>query len=53
MKIVQSKIRVAVKGMRVSPDFFVGLDAKVDALLTSAVARAKANKRKTLRDYDL
>ena len=49
MKIVQSKVRKAIKGMRASPGFFTALDKKVDALIREAVARAKGNKRKTLR----
>lgn len=54
MKIVQSKVRAAVpKGTRVSPDFFNALDKKVDELIRTAVTRAKGNKRKTLRAYDL
>ena len=53
MKIVQSKVRAAIKGMRVSPEFFTALDAEVGKLITAAVARAKGNKRKTLRAYDL
>lgn len=53
MKIVQSKVRAAVKGFRMSPDFFDALDKKVDMLVKDAVARAKSNGRKTLRDYDL
>ena len=53
MKIVQSKVRASIKDMRASPDFFTALDAKVGVLIADAIARAKGNKRKTLRAYDL
>ncbi len=53
MKIVQSKVRAAVKGFRMSPDFFEELDKKVDEMIKEASNRAKANNRKTLRAYDL
>jgi len=51
--IVRSKVKKAVKGMRVSGDFCAALDKKVDEILNEAAARAKRNKRSTLRPHDL
>ncbi len=53
MKIVQSKVRAELKGIRASGDFFTGLDKKITAIIKDAVERAKKNGRKTVRDYDL
>jgi len=51
--VVKSAVRAALKGMRSSGDFFKALDKHVADELTRAVARAKANGRKTLRPADI
>jgi len=53
--VVQSKVREAVKaaGANMSGDFAEGLSSKVQEMVTQAVNRAKANGRKTVRNYDL
>lgn len=51
--IVKSAVRELVKEFRVSPDFFTALDKLVSDQVKCAMARAKANGRKTLRGYDL
>mgnify|MGYP001043004069 CR=1 FL=1 len=53
--IVGSKVREFVKGKKcmVSGDLIEGLNAQVSALLSSAVDRAKSNKRKTVRGCDV
>lgn len=51
--VVKSAVRSQLKGMRASGDFFKALDNAVSNLLKSAIARAKANGRKTLRPEDL
>ena len=50
---VKSAVRKSIKGMRVSGDFFKGLDKFIAESIKEAAARAKANGRKTLRGYDL
>ena len=51
--VVKSAVRANLKGMRASGDFFTALDKAVAEWLTKAVARAKANGRKTLRPADI
>ncbi|MBS1266352.1 MAG: hypothetical protein MAG795_00319 [Candidatus Woesearchaeota archaeon] len=51
--VVKSKIKDAVQGLNVSGDFAEALDAEVRRLVKRAVARAKANNRKTLMAKDL
>ena len=51
--VVRSAVRKALKGYRVSGDFFKELDNKVQWKLKRASERAKANGRKTLRAADL
>jgi histone H3/H4 len=51
--VVKSAVRELVKGMRVSGDFFKGLDALVTRRCKRAVERAKGNGRKTLRGIDV
>jgi len=51
--VVKSAVRTRLKGMRASSDFFDALDKHLADELTKAVARAKANGRKTLRPEDL
>ena len=53
--VVQSKIRELVKksGANMAGDFVDGLSKEVNAIITKAVARAKANGRKTVRATDL
>ena len=53
--VVGSKVREAVKkaGMNMAGDFPEGLSNEVAALIKKAVARAKANGRKTVRAADL
>lgn len=51
--VVKSAVRAHLKGMRASGDFFKALDKHVAEELAKAVARAKANGRKTLRPEDI
>jgi len=51
--IVKSAVRARLKGMRASGEFFKALDKHLGDELTKAIARAKANGRKTLRPEDL
>jgi len=51
--IVKSAVRGHLKGMRASGNFFKALDKAVGDQLVKAIARAKANGRKTLRPEDL
>jgi histone H3/H4 len=50
---VKSAVKAQLKGLRVSGDFFKGLDNCIAAMLKAAAARAKANGRKTIRACDL
>jgi hypothetical protein len=50
---VKSSVRSQLKGMRAGGDFFKALDAFIANNLKEAIARAKANGRKTLRACDL
>ena len=50
---VKSAVRSHLKGMRASGDFFKALDKHLAKELSKAIARAKANGRKTLRPEDL
>ena len=53
--VVGSKVKEAVKrnGVRCSGDLVEALNTHVQGVLKSAVARAKANKRGTVRPQDL
>ena len=51
--IVKSAVRSRLKGMRASSEFFKALDKHLADELARAIARAKANGRKTLRPEDL
>lgn len=55
--VVQSKVRELVKeteeGFRISDDFLASLNVEVEQVIKSAVARAKANGRKTLQPHDI
>ncbi len=51
--VVRSKVKEAVKGMRVSGDFSEALDKAVDVMLKAASKRAKENGRATLRPCDI
>ena len=51
--IVRSKVKSAVKNMRISGDFYDALDKSVDCLIKAAAKRAKDNGRATLRPADL
>jgi hypothetical protein len=51
--VVKSAVRGLIKGMRVSGDFFKGLDALIARRCKRAVERAKGNGRKTLRGIDV
>jgi len=51
--VVKSAVRGHLKGMRASGNFFKALDKAVADYLVKAIARAKANGRKTLRPEDL
>ena len=51
--VVKSAVRAQLKGMRASEDFFKALDKHVTEEIAKAVARAKANGRKTVRGADL
>lgn len=53
MMLVKSKVKDALKGMRVSEGFYEALDREVSRLVKDAMKRAEGNGRKTLRDYDL
>jgi histone H3/H4 len=51
--VVKSAVRTLLKGMRASEDFFKELDTLVAESCKKAIARAKANGRKTVRGADL
>lgn len=51
--VVKSAVRSHIKGMRASGDFFTALDKAVGMKIERAIARAKANGRKTLRPADV
>ncbi|PIO00401.1 DUF1931 domain-containing protein [archaeon CG10_big_fil_rev_8_21_14_0_10_43_11] len=53
MKIVKSKVREELDGLRASSDFFDALENAITALINDAKKRAKENGRKTLRPYDV
>jgi len=53
MLVVKAKIKEAVKDCNVASDFAEALNAKVEALVADAEARAKANKRATVMAKDL
>ena len=50
-----SRVKEIIKKqkMNMSGDFLNGLSKKVESIVKEAAARAKANKRKTVRAYDL
>ncbi len=41
------------KNIQVSGDFYSNLDREIQSLLDNAARRTQANKRKTLKAYDL
>lgn len=43
----------AGEGFRISESFYYELDREVHEMIENAVRRAKKNKRKTLKPYDL
>jgi histone H3/H4 len=53
--VVGSKVKAHIKGQggKTSSDVLEALNAKVCSLLNAAVARAKSNKRTTVRAADL
>ena len=51
--IIKSKIKEAVSGLNVASEVAEALNKKVVLLLQDAVARAKANGRRTLQARDL
>lgn len=51
--VVKSAVRNLLKGMRAGGDFFKALDAHIAEEIKCAIARAKANGRKTVRACDL
>jgi len=55
MFVVGSKVKgfIKEKGVHTSGDFVEGLSKKVEAMLTEAVERCKANKRGTVRPHDV
>jgi len=44
---------VAGEGFRISESFYYELDREVREMIENAVRRAKKNKRRTLKPYDL
>ncbi|MEK6903870.1 MAG: DUF1931 domain-containing protein [Nanoarchaeota archaeon] len=50
--VVKSKIKEYAKGMNVSADFAEALSQRVELLVKDAAARAKANKRSTIKSRD-
>ena len=55
MVVVGSKVKAYIKSLdaKTAGDVLEGLNCKVHCLISSAVARAKANKRTTVRAADL
>jgi len=53
--VVASKVKAHIKGkkMKTSSDAIAALSDKVCAILDGAVARAKANRRSTVKPQDL
>lgn len=51
--VVKSKIKDAVKGLRVSGNLAEALNKKIEELLRAAAERTKANKRGTVMPQDL
>ena len=53
--VVASKVKDLVKSQKCqsSGDLIEGVSEKVHALVEAAIKRAKANKRATVRPYDL
>jgi histone H3/H4 len=53
--VVKSKIQEFAKknDMNVGSDFYPEVDKKIEFLLKEATKRAKDNKRKTLKAYDI
>ncbi|MDI6806196.1 MAG: DUF1931 domain-containing protein [Candidatus Aenigmarchaeota archaeon] len=50
---VKSAVKGLMKGVRISGDFWKGLDERIKWKVKRAVERAKANGRKTVRGCDL
>lgn len=54
MIIVKSNLKkVLPEGMRLSSDFVVALEKKVEEIIKAAVERAKANHRTTVMPQDI
>ena len=51
--VVKAKIKDHAKGMNVSADFAEALSQRVSTLIRDAAARAKANKRQTVKARDV
>ncbi len=51
--VVKAKIKDFAKDVNVAGDFADALSKKVEGLIKDAVARAKANGRKTIQPKDL
>jgi histone H3/H4 len=51
--VIKSKIKELTAGFSVSADFADELDRKVKRMIEDAMARAKANARKTVMARDL
>jgi len=51
--VVRSKIKEHAEGMNVASDLAAGLSEEVVGLIKKAAARAKANKRSTIKARDL
>ena len=51
--VVRSKIKDYEKGMNVSGDVAEALSKKVEQILSEAIERAKANKRRTVMKQDI
>ena len=51
--VVKAKIKEQAKGMNVAADFAEALSQRVAQLIRDAAARAKANKRSTVKARDV
>jgi histone H3/H4 len=53
--VVASKVKALIKKskMATAGDFVGGLEKEIERIVESAIRRAKANKRKTVRAADL
>ena len=53
MLVIKAQVKGLTKEYNVSSKFFETLDAKVKELVLGAIARAKANGRKTVMSRDI